>query len=139
LHVLKKKKVKDFILLNGDTIFDINLNDLIKSKKKNSLGSVALIKNFSNKSNKKLNSLKISNNYLSYTKYGQLMNGGIYYFKKDIFKYIKNKNISLENEILPNLINKKIISGKKFDQFFFDIGSPKNFLKANRILYKHIY
>ena len=67
------------------------------------------------------------------------MNGGIYYFKKDIFKYIKNKNISLENEILPNLINKKIISGKKFDQFFFDIGSPKNFLKANRILYKHFY
>jgi len=139
LHVLKKKKVKDFILLNGDTIFDINLNDLIKSKKKNSLGSVALIKNFSNKSNKKLNSLKISNNYLSYTKYGQLMNGGIYYFKKDIFKYIKNKNISLENEILPNLINKKIISGKKFNQFFFDIGSPKNFLKANKILYKHFY
>ena len=34
LHSLKKKKVKDFILLNGDTIFDINLNDLIKSKKK---------------------------------------------------------------------------------------------------------
>ena len=139
LHILKKKKVKDFILLNGDTIFDIDLNDLIKSKKKNSLGSVALIKNFSNKSNKKLNNLKISNNHLSYAKYGQLMNGGIYYFKKDIFKYIKNKNISLENEILPNLINKKIISGKKFDRFFFDIGSPKNFLKANRILYKHFY
>ena len=139
LHVLKKKKVKDFILLNGDTIFDINLNDLIKSKQKNALGSIALIKNISNKNNKKLNNLKISNNYLSYDKRGLLMNGGIYYFKKNIFRYIKNKNISLENEILPNLINKKIISGKKFDQFFFDIGSPKNFLKANKILYKHFY
>ena len=139
LHMLKKKKVKDFILLNGDTIFDINLNDLIKSKQKNALGSIALIKNISNKNNKKLNNLKISNNYLSYDKHGLLMNGGIYYFKKNIFRYIKNKNISLENEILPNLINKKIISGKKFDQFFFDIGSPKNFLKANKILYKHFY
>jgi D-glycero-D-manno-heptose 1,7-bisphosphate phosphatase len=111
----------------------------MKSKQKNALGSIALIKNISNKNNKKLNNLKISNNYLSYDKHGLLMNGGIYYFKKNIFRYIKNKNISLENEILPNLINKKIISGKKFDQFFFDIGSPKNFLKANKILYKHFY
>jgi D-glycero-D-manno-heptose 1,7-bisphosphate phosphatase len=139
LYVLKKKKVKDFILLNGDTIFDINLNELIKSKKKNTLGSIALIKNNTNKNNKKLNNLKISNNYLSYNKDAKLMNGGIYYFKKDIFKHIDNKNISLENEILPRLINKKIISGKQFNQFFFDIGSPKNFLKANKVLYKHFY
>ena len=139
LHILKKKKVKDFVLLNGDTIFDINLNDLIKSKKKNTLGSIALIENNSNKTNKKLNNLKVSNNHLSYDKNATLMNGGIYFFKKDIFKYVQNKNISLENEILPKLINKKIISGKKFNRFFFDIGTPKNFLKANKILYKHFY
>ena len=139
LYKLKQKKVEDFILLNGDTIFDINLNNLIKSKKKNALGSIALIKNISNKKNNKLNNLKISNNCLLHDEHGKLMNGGIYYFKKNIFKYIKNKKISLESEILPDLINKKIFSGKKFDQFFFDIGSPKNFLKANRILYKHFY
>ena len=139
LYKLKQKKVEDFILLNGDTIFDINLTNLIKSKNKNALGSIALIKNISNKKNNKLNNLKISNNCLLHDEHGKLMNGGIYYFKKDIFKYIKNKKISLESEILPDLINKKIISGKKFDQFFFDIGSPKNFLKANRILYEHFY
>jgi len=139
LYKLKKKKVKDFILLNGDTIFDINLNDLIKSKKKNTLGSIALIKNLSNKKNKKLNNLKISNKILSYDKYSELMNGGIYYFKKDIFNYIENKQSSLENEILPNLINKKIISGKKFKQFFIDIGTPKNFQKAGNLLFNHFY
>ena len=33
---LKKKKIKDFILTNGDTIFDINLTELLKSfNKKN--------------------------------------------------------------------------------------------------------
>ena len=31
---LKKKKINDFILTNGDTIFDINLNELIGSYKK---------------------------------------------------------------------------------------------------------
>ena len=132
-----RKKIKDFILVNGDTIFDINLNDLIKSKDKSALGSIALIKNNSNKKNKKLNKLKLSKNNLSYNKYGELMNGGIYYFKKNIFNYIKNKHCSLENEILPNLINKKIISGKEFEQFFFDIGSPKNYQKAEKTLFKH--
>ena len=136
---MKRKKVKDFILVNGDTIFDINLNDLIKSKKKNALGSIALIKNNSNKKNKKLNNLRISNNNLSYDKYSDLMNGGIYYFKKEIFKYIENKYSSLENEILPNLINKKIISGKQFNQFFLDIGTPKNFIKADKLLFEHFY
>ena len=35
------------------------------------------------------------------------MNGGIYYFKSKIFKYIKNSKQSLENDILPKLIEKK--------------------------------
>jgi NDP-sugar pyrophosphorylase family protein len=35
------------------------------------------------------------------------MNGGIYFFKKEIFKYIPKKISSLENEILPKLIIKK--------------------------------
>ncbi len=107
LYNLKKKKINDFVLLNGDTIFDINLKHLIKSIKKNTLASIALIKNTSNKKNKKLNNLKLSNNHLSYDKNGVFMNGGIYYFKKKIFKYIENTKKSLENDILPNLIQKK--------------------------------
>ena len=27
---LKKEKINDFILVNGDTIFDIDINDLVK-------------------------------------------------------------------------------------------------------------
>ncbi len=82
LYNLKKKKINDFVLLNGDTIFDINLKHLIKSIKKNTLASIALIKNTSNKKNKKLNNLKLSNNHLSYDKNSVFMNGGIYYLKK---------------------------------------------------------
>ena len=139
LYNLKKKKINDFVLLNGDTIFDINLKHLIKSIKKNALASIALIKNTSNKKNKKLNNLKLSNNHLSYAKNGAFMNGGIYYFKKKIFKYIDNTKKSLENDILPNLIQKKIITGKKFTNFFFDIGTPKNFKKADKLLYNHFH
>ena len=61
------------------------------------------------------------------------MNGGVYFFKKKFLKFIKNKNISLENEILPNLINKKKISGIKTNNFFLDIGTPKNFKRAKKL------
>ena len=31
LNILKKKKINDFILVNGDTFLDVDLNKLIKS------------------------------------------------------------------------------------------------------------
>ena len=65
------------------------------------------------------------------------MNGGVYFFKKSIFKYIKNKNSSLEDEILPELINKRKISGLITKDFFLDIGTPDNFNKATNLLYKN--
>ena len=64
------------------------------------------------------------------------MNGGIYFFKKKIFKLIKNKKTSLENDILPNLIKNKKISGIKTKNFFLDIGTPENFKKAKKIISK---
>tara|TARA_B100000900_G_scaffold390974_1_gene385139 strand:- start:668 stop:1861 length:1194 start_codon:yes stop_codon:yes gene_type:complete len=134
-----KKKINDFILINGDTIFDINLVDLVSSLKKEDIGSIALTKNKSNNSNKKLNNLDISNNKIVYSKNGKYMNGGIYYFKKKIFRYIKNKHLSLEDEIIPKLIEKKLISGKKFKNFFFDIGTPRNFIRAEKLLFKNFY
>ena len=45
LYSLKKIIKDDFVLINGDTLFDIDLIKLIKSKNKKSIGSIALIKN----------------------------------------------------------------------------------------------
>ena len=67
------------------------------------------------------------------------MNGGVYFFKKDIFKYVNNKNCSLENEILPKLINSKKIQGKFYKDFFIDIGSKYFFKTANSKLKKEFY
>ena len=65
------------------------------------------------------------------------MNGGVYYLKKNILKLIKNKNTSLENDILPTLIKKRKISGLISKNFFIDIGTPKNFTKAKNFLLKN--
>ena len=137
LFKLKKKINKNFILINGDTFFDINLMSLIKSIKKNSVASVALIKNNINKKNIKLNNLDIKNGFIVKKGKAGFMNGGIYFFKKKIFKYIMNKNLSLEEDIFPKLIKAKVISGKLFKNFFIDIGTPNSFKKAKKKLLHH--
>jgi len=137
LNILKKKRINNFILINGDTFLEVNLNKLVKSCGKNSYGSLTLIKKNSYKTNKKLASMGIKNNKITYQKKSNFMNGGVYFFKRNILKFIKNKNTSLEDQILPNLIKKGKISGFLAKNFFLDIGTPKNFKKAKGLLIKN--
>ena len=53
------------------------------------------------------------------------MNAGIYYIKKSFLKIIKDEKSSLENDILPKLISKKLVSGKIYKKYFIDIGLKK--------------
>ncbi len=135
---LKKEKVNDFVLVNGDTIFDINVNNLVKSCGKKKLGSVALVSNKKNTNNYKLHNLSVNNNNLVYQKKGNLMNGGVYFFKKKILNLIPKKKFSLENHFLPKLINKKLLIGKVYKDFFLDIGTPK-YLKVSEKKLKHYF
>ena len=40
---LKKNKIDDFLLINGDTIFNVNVDDFVKSFRQKSLGGIALV------------------------------------------------------------------------------------------------
>lgn len=134
---LKTFKMNDFILANGDTVFDIDLNDFFKSYKKNTLGSLALTYKKKNIFSQKLNDLKLNKNLITYTKNSNYINGGIYFFKKKILKLLPKKISSLENDILPRIIQKKQLAGKLYNNFFLDIGSPKYFKISEKRLFNH--
>ena len=136
LSNLTKLNVKNFVLVNGDTVFEIDVNLLVSSLKKNNIGTIALIKN-KNQVSKKLNNLSLKNNTVCIKKNSKLMNGGIYFFKKKVFKYILNKKFSLENDLLPKLISMDKINGKIFNNFFIDIGSTEYFKIAEKKLKKN--
>ena len=64
------------------------------------------------------------------------MNAGLYFFNKKIFKFIVKKKMSLEDDIIPKLIQKKLLQGKIFNKFFIDIGSKYFLSKAPDMLKK---
>ena len=110
LYKLKKFINGSFFLMNGDSFFDINLIHLSNLRlNKNVIACMAITKNKDYKKNNKMNNLIIDkNNFIKFSKNkSSYMNGGIYFFKKKIFDYIKDKKISLENDILNQLILKK--------------------------------
>jgi len=126
---LKNKINNEFILINGDSYIDYDLMKFINISIKNKhIGKMLLTKNLNYKTNKKLSNLNLIKNEVKFR--GKFMNAGVYKFKKDIFKFISKKS-SLENEVLPNLINQGKMCGQKSLQNFIDIGTYENLKKAS--------
>ncbi len=140
LYKIKNKIKKNFLLFNGDTYLDLDLKLFSKFNKNNALGTIAITQNKSYKKNEKLNNIQINRlGFIDYSKSKtNLMNGGVYFFKKKFLKDLKNKRISLENDILPNLILAKKIKGYYTKGKFIDIGTLKNlnYLRKNISLFK---
>ena len=102
------------------------------TNKKDIIGSIGITKNIFYKKNNKINNIEINKTgTIQYSK-KYYMNGGVYFLKQR-FKYIQNKRLSLENDIINQLIKKKIIKGFYSNNKFIDIGSINklNYIKKN--------
>ena len=139
LKIIEKKLTNNFILINGDTFFDIDFSIFFKSEMKRK--NFIILSNDKNyNENKKFNKLNISENKLVYNdKSSKFFNGGIYFLKKSIIKKIKkfNKiNISLEKDIIEKEILLKKIYGIAKNNFFIDIGTEKNLKRGKKLIPK---
>ena len=123
----KKYITNNTLVLNGDTFFNINFNKFNKIPLKKKVMFICLVKNKIYKSNKKLSQLNIKKKIVVFSKKNSnLMNSGFYVINKKIIKFLKKNNNSLESAIIPKLIEKKLISGKIFNNDHIDIGTKKN-------------
>ncbi len=127
-----KKFSSRFYVVNADSFCDFNFIKFEKIKLGSNLGKIVLTKNINYSKNGKLNNLTINKNKIVVeTNKNKLMNAGIYFLKKKSFaKKINKKIISIETDIILPLIKEKRISGYFNNNFFLDIGTPKNYLKA---------
>jgi D,D-heptose 1,7-bisphosphate phosphatase len=119
LQILKNKiKDKFFLYANGDSILDIDIAKLIKLKK-NIICLTRAKKNDKNKLNIKKNNLEIS-------KTGKYKSAGLVLLNRNVLNFSKGKFQNFESDIVPTLIKQKKIFGKYFQDYFIDIGTPKN-------------
>ena len=137
LYKLKNKIKNDFIVINGDTFFDVDyfkiFNKWKKIKSKKNINSLLILKKI--KKVVKLKNINIKNKKIFFGKKNYLINGGIYFFKKKFIKKIINKKISLENYYISKEIKKSRVEGHLDNSFFIDIGTPKDFmLSQNKII-----
>lgn len=125
-----------FIMMNGDSYFDINFHKLITmitEKKYFGILSLFKIKNSErygsviiDEDSRVLRFLEkqksVDDSYVN-------VNGGIYALSSKILEYIPPRKCSLENDIFPEIIKNEEIYSFISDGFFIDIGIPEDYFR----------
>jgi len=131
-----------FLVLNGDIFTQINYTTLLKKhKEKNAIATIALyrVEDPSRYGTVKLTEESQVTQFTEKAPPGQapsnLINAGIYILDPKIFDYIpEGQPVSIEHEIFPKLAKEEKLFGYEFKEIWMDIGKPRDYLKANRIL-----
>lgn len=125
----------EFLLLNGDSLFDFNLNDLVTlADGDNWVGKVAL------------RSLEDTGRFGNVTVLGDrvtsfaeksgsgpgLINGGVYLLRREVLNFITVTPCSLERDVLPSLVARGLLYGRAYNGYFIDIGIPEELERARR-------
>lgn len=140
-RILKLKKIiKDnfFCATYGDGLAKINIKNLIRfhknGKAASTLTAVRPPARFGvvvfDKDKVKAFKEKIDNKNV-------WINGGFFVFSKEIFKYIKNANSSLEKDVLENLVKKKKLNAYKLKNFWQPMDTLRDKIVLNKLYNNH--
>lgn len=132
-QALKYCSDKDVFIVNGDTFFDVNFNEmkLFHAHNKSSL-TIAVTQKYNIE---RYGVVKVKNNKITefYNKgaFNQgLINGGVYLINKDLLFSIEKTQFSFEREILES----RLFDVYAFESngYFIDIGVPEDYHKAEK-------
>lgn len=128
-----------FLLLNGDSFFDINYLDLCVAPDtpRHTLGVVALRRMADTGRYGRVN--LAGDTVAEFAeKTGEsgsgLINGGIYWLDKTALDWVETAPASLERDVLPRLAKAGLLGGKSYDGFFIDIGVPEDLERARTLI-----
>jgi NDP-sugar pyrophosphorylase family protein len=126
-------KTSDFLVLNGDSFFDIDLRALIRyhqSRKARATIALAEVENTARYGSVEINAQGEITCFLEKAQKGLgLINGGVYMLSGEVLALIpRGRAVSLEREVFPRLIGHGLY-GLSFRGYFVDIGVPEDYLK----------
>ncbi|MBF0120890.1 MAG: NTP transferase domain-containing protein [Desulfobacterales bacterium] len=134
LKFASEKLDKRFLVLNGDTLFDINYLDLaLLQFSTDSLASIALrhTDNASQYGSVFLNGTNIEGFHEKANVGPAVISGGVYVMQKDVLDLLPSGASSIENDLFPLLTKIRRLTGKVYEGFFIDIGLPETLKKGD--------
>ncbi|KAA0577949.1 NTP transferase domain-containing protein [Azospirillum sp. B21] len=138
LHHARELLADEFLMMNGDSMFDFNLLDLAtRSLPQPCIGRLALrsVPDATRFGLVKISGSRIINFHERPKFPGPgIVNGGVYYIKKDILKLINNFPCSIERDVFPRLALEGLLAGLTFNGYFVDIGIPEDLVHTRREL-----
>jgi D-glycero-D-manno-heptose 1,7-bisphosphate phosphatase len=128
----------EFLLLNGDTFFDINLLDLaVANFDSDWIAALALCERseYRDSGVVELARERIYS-FADRPKDGRshMINGGVYRLKRTLLKWVEKRPCSIESDIFPQLAKHGFVVGRVYDRPFIDIGIPEAFACAETII-----
>jgi len=137
----KLKSNAPFLVLNGDTFFEVNLADMQAFHvAKKAIMTMALFKVTANDRymGVRLNDDSSIVQFKSEPGMSQLANGGVYLMAREIFANIPwqtGDKLSLEEHLFQYLLDQnEKLSGLVFDGRFIDIGVPSDYYRASQVI-----
>jgi D,D-heptose 1,7-bisphosphate phosphatase len=135
----------EFLLLNGDSIFDFNYLDLSNCTREDEpedwLCRVALlpVENATRYGFVELQGAQITAFREKPTEpQSGLINSGVYWLKSEMLDTIEESPCSLEQEVFPRLVRERRMIGRTYQGFFIDIGIPEDLDAARAHLSENI-
>jgi D,D-heptose 1,7-bisphosphate phosphatase len=129
---------EEFLLLNGDSMFDINLVELARSPAGGSwIAKLALrdVADASRYGTVTLQGPRVVRFVERPERAGPgMINGGVYWLKRDILQAIGQRPCSLERDVLPKFAERGVVFGQSYGGFFIDIGTPDDLARAESVL-----
>jgi D-glycero-D-manno-heptose 1,7-bisphosphate phosphatase len=129
----------EFLLLNGDSYFDINLLDLVvRARASGALAALTLAQVYdTGRYGTAVLDGETVRAFAEKSGAGPgLINAGIYWLTDDILVEIGTPPVSLEHTVMPRLAARGAVRGFAYQTQFIDIGTPEDLVRARTLIPK---
>jgi NDP-sugar pyrophosphorylase family protein len=139
LYALSYLTTKSVLVLNGDSLLDINYAEFVANNIKN-LDSLTMACNKVYNTNR-FGFVDVQDNGLV-TNFKEkplepqsgYINAGIYLINRTLLQNFRIKPCSFESDLIPVLLQKNSIKAKLYDVRFIDIGIPEDYQKSEALI-----
>lgn len=142
LRGVLEKEEEPFFVLNSDIICDFPFKSMLEYHKNHGGAGTILITKVDTPSKYGVIITDESSRIKRFVEkpvefVGDRINAGVYIFNRDVLEYIEDRPMSIEKDVLPDMVTEKIVKGFDLDGFWMDIGQPKDYVLGNMLYHQN--